>query len=424
MRKKFLGKAGECNNDCQATKTQVMAEISRVQDDTDRKMGSAIEKTEMESKFLTKFKEEVYLADEIYKSYTDKSKGRQAALDEIEQRQSELKQHIMDNGQFSNEEKNTLIQSTYKGMEQYKEHIKTSREDIEKSTNEGDCMKNNGDWKGALCSAKPSPSLSDPVKKAIKTEAESSLRKELDVELDNVDKMFKSYESGDVESSMNEGDCTKKQGNWNNGRCSRDQAMTAAAIENTRSKLKQDIQNKQILDVAERRRLEEQVDIEVNLYTNHALINNDVKAAIGSSTNEASCQSAKGSWNGASCTSLPLPNRSKTLCDRSEGTCSWSTKSQASSSKGKGSSSDIVIESTNMKITRLDNKGSNLKAKKKSMGRQFDRAKKFVKSSSKKVVGKVGSAIGTIGSAVGTFMSSGSSAREVNLKNYFQFLYI
>ena len=83
---------------------------------------------------------------------------------------------------------------------------------------------------------------------------------------------------------------------------------------------------------------------------------------------------------------------------------------------GKGSSSDRVIESSDVKITSLEEKGSNLKTKKKSMDSQFERAKKFLKSTrAKKVREKVSSAMDTIGSAVGTVMKSGSSAVEVNL---------
>ena len=82
--------------------------------------------------------------------------------------------------------------------------------------------------------------------------------------------------------------------------------------------------------------------------------------------------------------------------------------------EGKGSSSDKVIGSTNAEITKLDSKSGNLKSKKKSMGRQFDKAKKFVKSSGKKVVKKAGAAIGGLGSAVGIFMGGGASTMQVH----------
>ena len=47
------------------------------------------------------------------------------------------------------------------------------------------------------------------------------------------------------------------------------------------------------------------------------------------------------------------------------------------------------------------------------MGKQFNKAKKFVKSSSKKVAKKAGAAVGVLGSAVGVFMGGAASTMEV-----------
>ena len=58
------------------------------------------------------------------------------------------------------------------------------------------------------------PALSDSVKKGIKESSENALKNELNDELDKVDELLRSYEENEAASSMNEGDCTKKQGKW------------------------------------------------------------------------------------------------------------------------------------------------------------------------------------------------------------------
>ena len=49
------------------------------------------------------------------------------------------------------------LQSAKKGVDLYMSKVRASREDIEKSTNADDCMKNEGVWNGRVCSERPSP---------------------------------------------------------------------------------------------------------------------------------------------------------------------------------------------------------------------------------------------------------------------------
>ena len=114
MRKKYHGEEDECDDDCQTKKTQVTAEISRVQGKTNKDMDMVIEKTKEETVFLKKFKEEMYLADDILKRHEEGNVDQQMALDEMEQRQRASRKNVMDNPRLSNEEKNTLIKVTNK----------------------------------------------------------------------------------------------------------------------------------------------------------------------------------------------------------------------------------------------------------------------------------------------------------------------
>ena len=112
--------------------------------------------------------------------------------------------------------------------------------------------------------------------------------------------------------------------------CKRDKELTNAAMGKIRSKLKQDIRDKpeNLLDSAKKSTLEQEVDREIDRYTNSAVMNDDVMAKIKGSTNQGSCESSGGSWKGGSC--LPnSPKRSRMSCDRSEGSsCSWQGKNQ------------------------------------------------------------------------------------------------
>ena len=60
----------------------------------------------------------------------------------------------------------------------------------------------------------PPVALSESVKKGIKESSENALKNELNDELDKVDELLRSYEKNEAASSMNKGDCTRKQGKW------------------------------------------------------------------------------------------------------------------------------------------------------------------------------------------------------------------
>ena len=80
VKNKYLGKDAECDSDCEATKTQVTDGISRVQEETESKMDTAIEKTERESAARRLFKEQMLEADEIYQQEKDGSINKQVSV--------------------------------------------------------------------------------------------------------------------------------------------------------------------------------------------------------------------------------------------------------------------------------------------------------------------------------------------------------
>ena len=127
VKTKYLGKDGECDSDCETTKTQVTADISRVQEETESKMNYEIEKTERESAARRRFKEQMLEANEIHQQVGDGSKDKQVALNEIEELRKRSTKAIIDDPEFSDsDQRNALLRSMYEGYDVFEEDLKTT----------------------------------------------------------------------------------------------------------------------------------------------------------------------------------------------------------------------------------------------------------------------------------------------------------
>ena len=80
VKSKYLAKDAECDSDCEATKTQVTDGMSKVQQETESKMDTEIEKTERESAARRTFKEQMVEADEIYQQVKGRSINKQVSV--------------------------------------------------------------------------------------------------------------------------------------------------------------------------------------------------------------------------------------------------------------------------------------------------------------------------------------------------------
>ena len=80
VKNKYLGKDGECDDDCEATKVQVTDSISRVQGETESKMDTQIEKMERESAARRKFKEQMLEVNDIYQEVKGGRKNKQVSV--------------------------------------------------------------------------------------------------------------------------------------------------------------------------------------------------------------------------------------------------------------------------------------------------------------------------------------------------------
>ena len=165
VKQKYQGRESECDSDCEATKAQVTESISKVQEETDTKLSREIEKTERVSAAYKKFTEQMYVADDIYQQVKEGKKDTQQGLSEIKELQKKSNQAIIDDRDIPPSQRNAILRRMNEGMETYERDLKTSPEDIKKSTNQKDCEYNNGDWNNGRCNLKPSAKLSDPVKK-------------------------------------------------------------------------------------------------------------------------------------------------------------------------------------------------------------------------------------------------------------------
>ena len=166
MKQKYHGRESECDSDCEATKAQVTESISKVQEETDTKLSREIEKTERVKAAYRTFEEQMYEANDIMEQVREGKKDVQVGLSEIEELQEKAIENVKGNYQdICAKYKYPLLRRIKLGLDVYQADLKTSAEDIKKSTNQKDCGNNNGNWNNGQCNMKPSAELSEPVKK-------------------------------------------------------------------------------------------------------------------------------------------------------------------------------------------------------------------------------------------------------------------
>ena len=165
VKQKYQGRESECDSDCEATKAQVTESISKVQEETDTKLSREIEKTERVKAAYRTFEEQMYEANDIMEQVKKREKDVQVGLSEIEELQRKSMEAVKDNRDIPSKQRNAILRRINEGLEVYKKDLKTSPEDIKRSTNQKDCENNNGVWSLGRCKMKASAKLSDPVKK-------------------------------------------------------------------------------------------------------------------------------------------------------------------------------------------------------------------------------------------------------------------
>ena len=166
VKQKYQGRESECDSDCEATKAQVTESISKVQEETDSQLSREIKQAERVKAAYKDFEEQMYVANDIMMQVKEGKKDVQVGLREIEELQEKAMENVKENYRdIRPKYRNPLLGRIRTGLDVYQADLKTSAEDIKKSTNQKDCGNNNGNWNNGQCNMKPSAELSEPVKK-------------------------------------------------------------------------------------------------------------------------------------------------------------------------------------------------------------------------------------------------------------------